>query len=281
MGFIDQIKYYLHQQLNMKNSHNLRESVFPIFIVGSPRSGTSILALAIQSTMKIPYYNEGHFLPLINYVVSAIDNYYESKSDSIEVKSRAISHINRDELIDEVQNLFFHKYNSLYQSNIWLDKTPGIEMIDSVPVIAKTWPNAKFIFAKRRGIENINSRMRKFPDKPFEMHCKIWSACMKSWLEVKSSVVNSSIEIEQRDIENNPKIVSKRICDFLNIGEDSMELIYDIFTSKRPESTSVSRSVDIELNNTGWTTEQIKIYRDYCSDISKKFGYSETVDYYL
>lgn len=265
----------------MNKSHNLRDSEFPIFIIGSPRSGTSILALAIRSAMKIPFYAEGHFLPVMNYVVSAIDNYYESKSSSIEVESRAISHIKRDKLINEVQNLFYNIYNSLYQSNIWLDKTPGHEMIKSVPIIAKTWPNAKFIFAKRRGIENINSRMRKFPEMPFELQCKKWYACMKWWLEVRSSVVNSSIEIEQRDIENNPKMISKRICDFLNIGEESVELIYDIFTSKRPESTSVSTSVDIELNNTGWTAEQIKIYREYCSDVSKKFGYSETADYYL
>jgi len=133
----------------MNKSHNLRDSEFPIFIIGLPRSGTSILALAIRSAMKIPFYAVGHFLPVINYVVSAIDNYYESKPSSIEVESRAISHIKRDELINEIQNLFYNIYNSLYQSNIWLDKTPGIEMIDSVPIIAKTWPNAKFIFAKR------------------------------------------------------------------------------------------------------------------------------------
>lgn len=265
----------------MKKSQNLRDSEFPIFIIGSPRSGTSILALAIRSAMKIPFYAEGHFVPVINYVVSAVDKYYESKSSSLEVERRAISHIKRDELIDEIQNLFYNLYNSLYQSNIWLDKTPGIEMINSVPIIAKTWPNAKFIFAKRRGIENINSRLRKFPNKPFESHCKMWSGCMKSWFEVRSSVVNSSIEIEQRDIEHNPKMVSKKIGDFLNIGEESVDLIYDIFTSKRPESTSVPSSIDIALNNTGWTAEQIKIYRDYCGDISKKYGYSETADYYL
>lgn len=104
---------------------------------------------------------------------------------------------------------------------------------------------------------------------------------MNSWSEVRSSVLDSSIEIEQRDIENNPKMISNRICDFLNIGEECVGSIYDIFTSKRPESTSASASVEISLNNTGWTDEQIKIYRYYCSDISKKFGYSETVDYYL
>ena len=265
----------------MNKSHNSRDSEFPIFIIGSPRSGTSILALAIRSAMKIPFYAEGHFLPVINYVVSAIDKYYESKSSSLEVKSRAISHIKRDELINEMQNLFYNIYNSLYSSNIWLDKTPGIEMIDAVPIIAKTWPNAKFIFAKRRGIENINSRMRKFPDIPFEVHCKIWSACMKSWFDVRNTVANSSIEIEQREIEHNPKMVSNKIGDFLNIEEESTDSIYNIFTSKRPESTSAYPSNDIELANTGWTNEQIKIYRHYCSDISKKYGYSETADYYL
>ena len=95
----------------------------------------------------------------------------------------------------------------------------------------------------------------------------------KSKFSESQIVVNSSIEIEQRDIENNPKMISKRICDFLNIREESEESTYDIFTTKRPESNSVSTSVDIELNNTGWTSEQIKIYRHSCSDISKKFGY--------
>ena len=59
------------------------------------------------------FYAEGHFLSVINYVVSAIDNYYESKPSSIEVESRAISHIKRDELINEVQNLFYSRLLSL------------------------------------------------------------------------------------------------------------------------------------------------------------------------
>lgn len=77
----------------MNKSHNLRDSEFPIFFIGSPRSGTSILALAIRSALKIPFYSESHFLPVIINVVSAIDNYYESKSSSIDVKHRAIYHI--------------------------------------------------------------------------------------------------------------------------------------------------------------------------------------------
>ena len=262
----------------MNSKHN---NFQPIFIIGAARSGTSILALAIRSAMKIPYYDEGHFLPVMNYVVSAIDKYYKSKSIAIERENMAISHIKEDKLTSEIQNLFFNIYNSLYQSNIWLDKTPEFEMIDSVPIIAKTWPNAKFIFAKRRGIENINSRLIKFPNTPFEVHCKLWSASMKSWLKVRNLVANSSIEIEQKEIENNPKIISKRICEFLMLEKKNEKLIYDTFTSKRIESTQDSTSEGVDLMNTGWTAEQIKIYRNHCDEISKKFGYSETADYYL
>lgn len=88
--------------------------------------------------MKIRFYAEGHFLPVLNYVVSAIDNYYDRKSSSVEIKRKAIAHIKKDELINEIQNLFYNVYNSWYQSNNWLDKTPGLEMINAVPIIAKT-----------------------------------------------------------------------------------------------------------------------------------------------
>ena len=80
----------------MNKSQNLRDSEFPVFIIGSPGSGTSILALAIRSTMKIPFYAEGHFLPLTNYIVSSIDDYYEIKSSFIKIERRAIARIKQD-----------------------------------------------------------------------------------------------------------------------------------------------------------------------------------------
>lgn len=52
---------------------------------------------------------------------------------------------------------------SLHKEKIWVDKTPDPRMIKCVPRLKRAWPNAKFIFVKRRGIENLESRIKKFP----------------------------------------------------------------------------------------------------------------------
>ena len=47
----------------------------PVFIVGSPRSGTSAL---VKALVNVGYhgYNEGNFLPLLRIIDRAVDNHF-------------------------------------------------------------------------------------------------------------------------------------------------------------------------------------------------------------
>ena len=46
----------------------------PIFILGSPRSGTSIIGLALRNGAGIVGYNEGHILSIIPPLIETITN---------------------------------------------------------------------------------------------------------------------------------------------------------------------------------------------------------------
>ena len=254
----------------------------PIFIIGSGRSGTSILTGAIRSGGKIEGYLEGHFLPLILFFMKDIERYYFSKRSLLNDNRHMIADINQEVIEQEIITLFREKCESLSSSKVWLDKSPDSAMIKASPYILKIWPQAKFIFAKRRGIENIISRLKKFPHVSFEQHCIMWKDCMESWLQVKDKLIESSIEIEQRNIALHPKNVSKKIGAFLRLEQDKIKNIENIFTTQRPQSTGSEENLQaISIKETGWTEEEIKIFRRICGAVSQKFGYSESSSYFL
>lgn len=272
----------------MKNDNDFLEKKIygeskPIFVLGAARSGTSILASSIRKGANITGYNEGHFLPLVKILIKEIDDYYIKKETKIrDKKAFMLSYVNQNKLENAIIDVFRTICNSLYQQEVWIDKTPDHQMIQAAPYLLRVWSESRFIFAKRRGIECINSRLKKFPYVSFENHCKIWKMCMESWLAVRNSLDGHYIEIDQREISINPKLISKKIGDFLNLNQAQTERINSIFLTKRPEFTGgweAARS--IEMNELGWTKEQIKIFRKHCTKVSKNLGYSETSSYYL
>jgi hypothetical protein len=254
----------------------------PIFILGSGRSGTSILTGAIRSGAQIEGYLEGHFIPLILWFMKDVEQYYFSKRDLLEDNRHMIAEVSQDYVEKKISEFFRQTCESLATNRVWLDKSPDSATIKAAPHIKNIWSEARFIFAKRRGIENIISRLKKFPHVSFENHCIMWKDCMESWLKVKDKFSDCSIEIEQRDIALNPIETANVIGKFLDLESTKINKIAEIFITQRPQSTGKKeQKIAINIQETGWTKLEIEIYRKYCSEISFKFGYSENSNYYL
>src|SRR2546430_17539144 len=79
-------------------------------------------------------------------------------------------------------------YRQLHPTDNFVDKTPGWPMLKALPALLVVWPNLRVVFTKRRGIENVLSRQRKFPDGVFESHCRDWAAAMETWLAVHAEI---------------------------------------------------------------------------------------------
>lgn len=255
----------------------------PIFILGSGRSGTSILTGALKSGAGIEGYLEGHFLPLILLLMKDMERYYYSKRELIGDERHMITHIPQEDIRSKILSAFKNTSESITKNEVWLDKSPDSGMIKAVPYLLEMWPDARFIFAKRRGIENIISRLKKFPKVSFENHCLMWKDCMESWVITKKNLDNSLyIEVEQRQIALHPQKVAQEIGDFIGIKPEKVNRVAKIFTNQRPQSTgSVETQKADDINEVGWTQEQIDCFRQHCGSINEKFGYSETSSYYL
>jgi len=252
----------------------------PIFVVGSGRSGTSVITGALTKGAGIAGFAEGHLLPLAGILANDIDRYYGWKQRLLQNRQMMIAHVPQADLRRDVLEIFKRHAESFAAGERWVDKSPDVRMIRAIPVLLEMWPGAKFLFAKRRGIENVASRLRKFPHVDFDTHCRLWADCMMAWLDVRDVVGDAGIEIEQRDIALEPDAVAECIGGFLGLGEERTAGIRRVFATRRPECTGgTERDSAIALEDTGWDECRIQSFRTHCDAAFSAFGYSYGRDY--
>ena len=136
----------------------------PVFIVGSPRSGTSIL---IASLLRAGYggFLEGNFLSLIQTIERDVERHFSvfyTPNEKV-----LTSRLDRAALKEQMSRVIVDTAVAQQPTGPWVDKTGGPEMIQSIPVLRRLLPGSRFIFAKRRAIENVVSRVVKFPNLNF------------------------------------------------------------------------------------------------------------------
>ena len=178
----------------------------------------------------------------------------------------------RRDLVGGYTELLLDLHRKTYGEGPLVDKSPGAEAVGAAPLVLEFLPSAKFIFMKRRGIENVMSHLRRFPDLPFEGACHQWAQTMRRWLQVRHRLAPRWIEIDQRDLVDAPHTVGYRLSRHLGRGVPNQ--IADYITTHFPEKTRVGRYGDYAaLKNSGWNEQERDIFREICGPLMAEFGY--------
>src|SRR5262249_41270116 len=116
------------------------------------------------------------------------------------------------------QKLFLNHFPS---GTRWFDKTPGVSMLNAVPFLIHLWPDARFIFCKRYGVNNVISQLRYFGTSvTFDTACATWSSCMQQWFRVRSLIpAENYIEIDQFELVRSPKVVARQIANICSFEQ--------------------------------------------------------------
>jgi hypothetical protein len=253
-------------------------SLYPVFIVGSPRSGTSILVSALHNAGYFGY-NEGNFLSLIRIIEQQVGRFFVGQGSTH--PKVLTSHIDQAELVQRLAAVLAETAESKQARTPWFDKTGSMQMVESMPTLHRIWPSARFIFAKRRGLENVVSRVIKFPRHSFEYHCTNWSGTMAAWRRVRAEHPQlPGIEVDQRDISDAPEETAQRIGAFLALSPDAQAKMSATMTRDRPQETRPgSASRVITLEETCWTDEQKAIFERDCGEQMRAYGYTLDANY--
>jgi hypothetical protein len=251
----------------------------PAFIVGSPRSGTSIL---VDAMIDVGYqgFREGNFLTLMTTINRIVDRHF-----SVFAKGNAqilVAQIDPTLLKSRIEDIFHELTDNLNTAPLWFDKTGNPEMIQAVPTLRRFWPGSVFIFAKRRAIENITSRQKKFPGLTFEYHCADWARNMAAWRNIREQIPRGGyIELDQQDLIRKPNASAEQIAGLLELEEIHVEKLVRTFRSNRPQETIAGSAEKIlSLDALPWSDAQLAIFRKYCANEMEAYGYSTDETYY-
>ena len=218
--FQDYIKVY-RRNLDNKNlllkSQSINKNEFsPVFLIGFPRSGTTLLDTILRSHPEVDVIEEK---PLINSVEQVIKSKFKYSLDELhKLNSKELVFL-RNHYLEILKNSCDKK-----NAKILIDKFPFQTVC--LPLINLLFPNSKIIFTHRNPYDTVlscfqqsfepNNAMSNF--RSIDSAAKIYDLTMSFWLDYKEKLKMNYITSKYEDlIEDFDKQISK-ILDFLDVS---------------------------------------------------------------
>ena len=259
-----------------------RPSDRPIFVLGPERSGSTAVGNGLRRTLALEGYGECHTLPILLAMVEAVNGFYETPK-AVEAAQRPdvlLGHVGPEEWHSRLAATMRSVYENLHHGGNFVDKTPGTAMIHSLHVIMSVWPQARVVFTRRRGLENVESRRRKFPEQDFVGHCNDWTGAMLTWDELKTIVPDGQrMEIDQYELVNDLSGAIDRFGRVLDLDSEQGSALRNYFQGSTPERTSSDWN-PVAFDELSWSDEERTQFLEICGGAMETFGYTLDESYW-
>lgn len=191
----------------------------PIFVIGSPRSGTTVLGKCFAKHPKIAGAEESLFLLLMWTIFS--DLYL---GDNKRKFSFLKDYTNIEEMLESIKCFsdriitgLIEKQNKVY----YIDHTPWYGMI--FPFINLLYPDAIFIHLIRDGRRVVRSLSNSYKNgfgwagKNIQERSELWANVVKHGIKIKAYLPQQYLEVKYEDFYEHPVGVLKSISKFVNL----------------------------------------------------------------
>jgi len=267
----------------------------PVFVVGGSRSGTIVLLKALGMHREIlsaptedPFIADvGNFMRDLEAFPDHKKSYY---SRTLRIGPDYIRSVLQRLSLESamgpdygIRHLLGHAVNdkryNIFRKHFWCTKTfPNKNVAGG---LLKLYPDAKFIWILRNGVNVVHSRTRfpEFRDLPFDQQCQHWADTINSYGYLTK--LPEAIVIHQEDLLNDPAKVFRRIFDHIGIEDDGKSTEYALTHHVHPlADSSTSTGVDIKKIISerppayqDWTDAQRMQFKDVCGAAMQRAGY--------
>ena len=245
-------KYIHTYRRNLDNNHfltkNEESKIFessPVFLIGFPRSGTTLLDTILRSHPEIDVLEEK---PIINSVELIIKNRFKCSLDELHKLSSNDLDFLRKKYLENLRNNSDRNKNA----KTLIDKFPFQTVC--LPLINLLFPKSKIIFTHRHPYDTVLSCFQQTFEPNYAMAnfrsidsaSEIYDLTMSFWLDYKDKLKMDYITSKYEDLVNDFDDHILRILDFLNVRWDENIKNYRNTAYKRGKINTPSSSQVIQ-----------------------------------
>jgi len=220
------INNFYNKVLFTDNNKNLKknENYFPIYIIGLPRSGSTLIeSILTSSDKKIQTCGESHVINMS--ILEQIGPKIYTKNFNID---KFIFEINHNKFENSVL-MRYNKFN-FNESNLnstFIDKS--LENFFNIEIILKIFPNAKFLHTFRDPIDSVISIYQSMlPELSWTHRIKNILDYIDNYKKIinyfKIKYPTKIIEIDLENFTHQSEVVGQRIYEFCNLEWDKKYL---------------------------------------------------------
>jgi len=216
-----------------------------VFLVGCPRSGTTLLQSLLAANSSIQSFPESHFYEKLFSARPLFSTLGISSRHARPCWNLFLEEIAHQEMKSTLPKyaIFESQFSTAFVKvldtlamkqgkSVWIEKTPG--HLRSIERIEKVIRNARYVHIIRNGEDNIASLFeigKQYPDTWGKWYGTL-DQCIQRWvsdarISTKCSVRNNHYIIRYEELVVNPKSALVALCDFIDVPyEEKMLLDY-------------------------------------------------------
>tara|TARA_Y100000768_G_C23960431_1_gene675071 strand:- start:97 stop:1728 length:1632 start_codon:yes stop_codon:yes gene_type:complete len=243
-------KFFSNKELLIQR--NFKENqITPIFILGMPRSGTSLIEQIISNHSQVHGAGELDLLP-----ISVKNSNWDNSNDN-------------EKILQKIRNEYLEKISLISKKKYITDKLPG--NFKRIGFILSALPNSKIIHLQRNPMavcwsnykSNFNSIGMGFTldQKYTAEYYLLYEDIMKFWNELYSEKI---INVNYENLVENFEEEVKKLFDKLKLKWEKQ--LYDFHKNERPVETASLMQVRSKIYKK--SSEQWKNYKKYLTSMT-------------
>lgn len=239
----------------------------PIFVLGPPRSGTSMMQWALRAHSQLWGGQES------DYLIALVDRLREVwELGRRREKLHWLSGQNVD--WDEFLRHIGVGVNTLYMSRSgglrWVEQTPEYTM--HLDDIVRLFPDAQFLFMVRDGREVVHSLRNFVNPVEHEEACRVWRRFMSAGLRfAESEKGGQMLHVSYRRAVDDTESELARVFAFI---EEPLEAASVAFIrSKSPINSSFGGNITAGPRWASWTIDERRVFDRTAGDLLTTLGF--------
>ncbi len=273
----------------------------PVFIVGAPRSGTTLLAVLLDRHSNIAIGPETQFFTMFIPQIWANkrpETYEQLVDSALEFERIADFGLERDQLLQQFRNYelsFGNLLRAIIETHAirQAKRHPGEKTplhLEHVPMILNQFPNSKVICVIRDGRDVVRSLLDvpwATPGNPrrFRRFCMRWNDRVEAMINYEKTLpLDRYMTVKFEDILKGPKAELEKICAFIGEEFEPTQLEPAQTSSVIPDWEKKWKNKASEMLDPGrveaWRRsadrDQIWAMNSMMGDMLERMGYADT-----